>query len=134
LKEKENSNVPNKGLGIKVGTVIGHIEAGHGIEIVALEIAERERTGQIWRHSHGIKALHGAVVEFKRRRSGEQGKERLRGGGGGREEHGMRCGCADGFGEKWSRGFCGERRRFLHLFSLDYPLALSLSSPSLIIS
>jgi hypothetical protein len=90
LKEKENSNVPNKGLGIKVGTVIGHIEAGHGIEIVALEIAERERTGQIWRHSHGIKALHGAVVEFKRRRSGEQGKERLRGGGGGGERN-MEC-------------------------------------------
>jgi hypothetical protein len=39
--------------------MIGKIQARHGIEIVALEIAEGQRTGQIGRHGHGIEALHG---------------------------------------------------------------------------
>lgn len=35
------SFIPDKGLGVKVGAVIGQVEAGHGIEIVgALEITE----------------------------------------------------------------------------------------------
>lgn len=35
------SFIPDKGLGVKVGAVIGQVEAGHGIEVVgALEITE----------------------------------------------------------------------------------------------
>ena len=55
-----NKDLPDKSLGIKVGAVIREIQVRHGIEIVgALQIAERERAGQIGRHGHGVEALHG---------------------------------------------------------------------------
>jgi hypothetical protein len=127
--------------------MIGKIQTGHSIEIIALEIAEGQRTGQIGRHGHGIEALHGEgdndlKNQEKRERVQKGDKGMLKSKRGGRE-HGMRCGCADGFGEKWSRCFCGERRRFylsdlrrnrIHLslclsraFSLSPSLSLPLS-------
>lgn len=73
---------PHKSLGIKVGAVIGQIQAGHSIEIIGtLEIAEGQRAGQIGRHGHGVEALHG-------------------GGGGGRE---VEMGGVDVEGEKRGR-------------------------------
>jgi hypothetical protein len=80
--------------------------------------------------------------ERERVQKGDKGM--LKSKRGGRRDHGMRCGCADGFGEKWSRCFCGERRRFylsdlrrteyiylsLWLFSLSLPLSLWPLPPS----
>lgn len=62
--EWEGESLPNKRLGVKGRTVVGEIEAGHGVQVVgALEIAEGERARQIRRHSHGIEALHGGQNE-----------------------------------------------------------------------
>lgn len=83
-------NLPDKGFRIKVGAMIGKIEAGHSIEIVCtLKITEREWTRQIRRHSHGVEALHGegrgdggeCAIEGRRFRSrtGKITREKLRG-------------------------------------------------------
>lgn len=120
----ERTDLPNKGLGVKIGTMIGKIEARHGVQIVgALEIAERERARQIRRHGHGVEALHGEG----RFQDGHKGEKEERGEKRGekkkisgeeavfvqKEEERVRVvkSDANGFGEKWIRGFCGERRR-----------------------